>query len=137
MPVVNIHLTEGTGTAADHAELLAEATRIYCEVLDAPVERVRAYLTVHPAERWATAGRLVSHGGTPAPFFTAIVFADRSADQRHRLLVGFTDLIVKLCDVDRSTVRGQIVPVDPSDWGIGGEPASVKRAAEIAARAGG
>lgn len=137
MPVVNFHLTEGSATPDQARELLAEATRVYCEVLDAPVERVRAYITTHPVTLWATAGHTVADGGAPAPFFTAIVFADRPAEARHRLLAGFTDLLVKLLDVDRSSVRGQIIPVEPDDWGIGGEPASVKRAGEIAARAGG
>lgn len=137
MPVVNIHLTEGTATPEQARELLTEATRVYCEVLDAPIERVRAYITTHPAQLWATAGQTVADGGHPAPFFTAIVFADRPTAARHRLLAAFTDLIVKTLDVDRAHVRGRIIPVEPEDWGIGGEPASVKRAGEIAARRAG
>ena len=76
-------------------------------------------------------------GGAPAPYFTAIVLQGRPVEQRHRLLSGFTDLIVDVLGVERGRVRGRILQVDPDDWAIGGQPASVARQGEIAARAAG
>jgi phenylpyruvate tautomerase PptA (4-oxalocrotonate tautomerase family) len=133
MPIVEVHLIEGSHTAAQHADLLAALSTRYAEVLDSPPERVRAYLTLHRPEHWVT-------GGTPgadAPYFTALVLAGGPVEQRHRLLGAFTDIIVDVLGVDRASVRGRIVPVDPDDWAIGGVPASAARRGEIAARSPG
>lgn len=59
----------------------------------------------------------------------------RPTEQRHRLLAGFTDLLVDVLGVERRHIRGRIIQVDPDDWAIGGEPASAVRRGEIAARA--
>lgn len=130
MPVVEVHLVEGAHTPAQHAALLDGLSRTYAAVLESPIGRVRAFLTLHPPEHWATGGVL----GAPAPYFTALVLAGRPVEQRHRLLAAFTDVVVDVLGVERSLVRGRVVPVDPDDWGIGGVPASVARQAEIAAR---
>jgi phenylpyruvate tautomerase PptA (4-oxalocrotonate tautomerase family) len=86
----------------------------------------------HAPEHWATGGEI----GLEAPWFTALVLADRPADQRARLLAALTDVLVAQLDCERSLVRGQIVPVDAADWGIGGVPAAAARRAEIDARVG-
>lgn len=131
MPIVEVHLVEGRHTAAQHAELLAALSRRYAEVLESPIERVRAHLTLHAPEHWATAGE----PGVEAPYFTALALRGRPVEQRHRLLGAFTDVIVDVLGVDRRLVRGRIIQVDPDDWGIGGMPASAARRDEIAERA--
>ena len=131
MPVLEVHLVEGDHSPDEHARLLEHMSRRYAEVLESPLERVRAYLTFHRREHWATAG---ATGGEPAPYFTAIVLEGRPVEQRHRLLAEFTDLIVDVLGVTRSRVRGRIIQVPPDDWAIGGVPASGVRRDEIAAR---
>lgn len=131
MPIVTVHLLEGRHPAGQVSTLLAGLTQRYAAVLESPVERVRAFAQLHPPERWVTGG----DPGVEAPYFTALVLAGRPVAQRHRLLADFTDLIVDVLGVPRSSVRGRIVPVDPDDWGIGGVPASAARRQEIDARA--
>ena len=131
MPILEVHLVEGVHAAAQVAELLTRMSACYAEVLESPLERVRAYVTLHEPAHWATGGV----AGVEAPYFTAIVLEGRSAEQRHRLLGAFTDILVDTLGVDRRGVRGRIIPVSPDDWAIGGAPASSARAAEIAARA--
>jgi phenylpyruvate tautomerase PptA (4-oxalocrotonate tautomerase family) len=63
------------------------------------------------------------------------VLEGRPVEQRHRLLSGFTDILVDVLGVARSRVRGRIIQVHPDDWAIGGVPASGARRDEIAARA--
>lgn len=133
MPIVEVHLVEGAHTPAQHAALLGALSARYAEVLDSPLQRIRAHLTLHRPEHWATGGE----PGVSAPYFTAIVLAGRPVEQRHRLLASFTDVVVDVLGVDRAVVRGRIIQVDPEDWGIAGQPASAARRAEIAERAGG
>jgi 4-oxalocrotonate tautomerase family enzyme len=132
MPILEVHLVEGEHAAAQVAELLGRMSARYAEVLESPLERIRAYVTLHRPEQWATGGVT----GVEAPYFTAIVLEGRSAEQRRRLLGAFTDIIVDTLGVDRRGVRGRIIPVSPDDWAIGGVPASSVRSTEIAGRAG-
>jgi 4-oxalocrotonate tautomerase family enzyme len=134
MPIVEVHLVEGMHTAAQHSELLRAVSARYAEVLDSPLDRVRAYVTLHRPEHWATGGEPGS--ASSAPYFTAIVLEGRPAEQRRRLVEAFTDLLVDLLGVDRKLVRGRVIQVHPDDWAIGGVPASTARRSEIAARAG-
>jgi 4-oxalocrotonate tautomerase family enzyme len=132
MPILEVHLVEGEHTAAQHAELLTRMSARYAEVLASPLERIRAYVSVHRRELWATGGVV----GVEAPYFTAIVLEGRPAEQRRRLLEAFTDILVDTLGVDRKLVRGRIIQVSPEDWAIGGVPASAARSAEIAAWSG-
>ena len=130
MPILEVHLVEGMHTSTQHADLLRAISVRFAEVLEAPVERVRAYLTLHRPEHWAVGGE----PGRTTPYFTVVVLEGRSAEQRRRLLGALTDIIVDVLGVDRRDVRGRIKQVPPDDWGIGGVPASAIRRDEIAAR---
>lgn len=130
MPILEVHLVDGVHTPAQHSELLTSLSARYAEVLESPLDRIRAYVTLHRPEHWATGGEQ----GAPAPYFTAIVLQGRPAEQRRRLLGAFTDILVDVLGVDRRLVRGRVIQVDPDDWAIGGVPASVVRQSEIAAR---
>lgn len=135
MPVVNFHLVEGLSSPAQDEALLLGACRLYAEVLGAPMERVRAFITAHPANRFAVAGALVAQNGLHAPFFDFIVLDGRPLAERQRLLAGFTELLVESLGVRRELVRGSCRRVAPEDWAIGGEPASALRKDEVEARA--
>lgn len=135
MPVVNFHLVDGVSTPVQDAQLLSSATQLYCEVLQAPIERVRAFITPHAPGRFAVAGQLVADGAPHAPVFDFIVLEGRPLDQRQRLMAGFTDLLVDILGVRRELIRGSCRRVEPEDWCIGGQPASVLRADEVRARA--
>lgn len=136
MPVAHFHLVDGTWSEDQLGRLLEHASKVYAAVLESPVDRVRTYVVRYAAADVATGGMRVSDGGTPAPYFTAVVLAGRPEHQRHELLARLTDVVSEELSCDRSQVRGQVVQVDPADWGIGGRPASATRAGEIAARAG-
>ncbi len=99
-----------------------------------PIERVRAFITTHPSAQFAVAGELVSHNGLHAPYFDFIVMEGRPVEERHRLMAGFTDLLVDILGVRRDLVRGSCRRIEPQYWSIGGVPANVLRAEEIAAR---
>ena len=132
MPVAHVHVTGST--PEQRRDIGAEVTRIYAEVLEAPLERVRVFVMDHDPGDVTVAGVNLDEGGLPAPFFTAIVFESRPVEQRHRLLREVSEMLARVLDVDLAGVRGQVVPVAPDDWGIAGVPAAVARGGEIAAR---
>ena len=132
MPVLEVHLVEGLHTSAQHAELLVALSTRYAEVTDVPLDQVRAHLTLHRPELWANGG--IPADGRSAPYFTAVVFTDRAADLRRRLLGALTDLIVDVLGVDRRLVHGEVVPVQPDDWAVGGVPGGTSRRAFAATR---
>lgn len=131
MPIIHFHIADGYATKTQEEQLLVGASQLYAEILQCPIERVRAFLHVYPPSRCAVAGTLISRSSTRAPYFECSVLDGRPLDQRHRLLFGFTDLIVDILGVDRTLVRGQCKRVAPEEWSIGGKPASEQRAAEI------
>lgn len=134
MPIVNFHLVEGKTSPSQDERLLEEASRLYSEVLCSPMGRVRAFITAHSAGQFAVAGDLVSSNGLHAPYFDFIVLEGRPLEERHRLMAGFTDLLVDILGVSRDLVRGSCRRIGPEDWSIGGTPASHLRQAEIEAR---
>lgn len=135
MPVVNFHLIDTPANRAAVEPLLKGACALYAEVLGAPIERIRAFASFHQPAHFLAGGALCSAGGQNAPFFDFIVLDGRPLEQRHRLLAGFTELLVEVLGVERDAVRGCCRRVPPEDWAIGGVPASEKRSQEIAARA--
>jgi len=136
MPIVTFRLTDGVNSTESVQRLLVEASRLYARALDSPLERIRAFADLHPDGLVAVAGELVSQTPRNAPYFEFLVLAGRPVQQRHDLMRGFTDLLVDVLSAPRELVRGRAIVLDPDDWAIAGEPASVRRAGEIAARAG-
>ena len=132
MPILEVHLVEGAHTPAQHAELLTAISTRYAELLEQPREEVRAHITLHQPELWATGA--IPASGRSAPYFTAIVLADRPAELRRRLLGALTDLLVDVLRVDRRLVHGRIIPVQPEDWSVGGAPAGAPRRGQLSAR---
>lgn len=132
MPVAHFHLVDGSFSADQGQRLLTEASRLYADILNAPIDRIRAFIVRYGAMDVAVSGAFYA---SSSPYFTAIVLAGRPASQRQELLARFTDLVVDVLDVDRRGVRGRIVEVQPENWAIGGTPAAVARADEISARA--
>ncbi|MEU7812569.1 tautomerase family protein [Pseudonocardia sp. NPDC049154] len=135
MPVAHFHIVRRGVDPAQRRRLLVEASRVYAEVLDSPIERVRVFVVEYDPESAAVGGEVVAEGAPAAPYFTAIVLAGRPATQRQELLARLTDLVVDVLGAERRLVRGRIVEVAPENWAIGGVAAASVRADEIAARA--
>ena len=135
MPIVKYYLVEGQHTDDEIAGLLKRSCALLAEVLDSPIERVRAFAHEFRPQTVCVGGQLVSEGAAEAPYFRFMLLNGRPLEQRQRLLRGFTDLLVEELGVERSRVRGGMWLVEPEHWVIGGTPASELRQAEIAARA--
>lgn len=128
MPIVQFHLPEGLADADKQMRLLDRGSRLYADILDSPVDRIRAFLRTYGPTEYAT-GCIV--GGRPAPYFEFVVMDGRPLAQRQALMRAFTDLLVEVTGVPRDVVRGQCCHVSPEEWCIGGEPASAVRKPHI------
>lgn len=135
MPIVTYHLVAGQHDDADVSELLRRSCLLFAEVLDCPVDRVRALAEEHRPELACLGGELASEGAAPAPYFHFMLLEGRPLEHAQRLLAGFTDLLVEVLGTPRDRVRGGMWTVEPTRWAIGGRVASEARAAEVAARA--
>jgi phenylpyruvate tautomerase PptA (4-oxalocrotonate tautomerase family) len=132
VPIAHLYVVDPS--ADQRRRLGSEATRIYAEALDAPLDRIRVYIVGHQPEEVTVAGVGVDQGGAAAPYFTAVVLEGRSAAQRHAVMRGMSTLLAQVMHVDLAVVRGRIIRCDPEDWAIAGESASVVRATEITDR---
>lgn len=135
MPIVEFHLADKAYEDHQLERLLIESSRLYAEVLACPIDRVRVFINLHPPGLTAVAGVRVGQSGARAPYFHFLVLQGRSLEERHRLLSGFTDIVVRELNADRDTVRGGCWPIAPENWAIGGVAATRQRADEIASRA--
>lgn len=122
MPVLNFHLVQGQHKAARIEALLLRSSQFFAEVLCCPIDRVRVFVIEHAAQHACVGGKLVSQSDQVATYFTFIVLQGRSLEDRQRLLVGFTDLVVEILACPRELVRGGVTPVATEDWSIGGVP---------------
>lgn len=135
MPILNFHLVDDQFSQQQHEQLLLDSSRVFADILRCPIERVRAFITLHRPGLVAVGGELVSNSAARAPYFSFTVLAGRPLAERHALLARFTDIVVDVLEVERALVRGGIELVQPEDWSIGGVPASALRQAEVHARA--
>ena len=67
VPVLEVHLVEGDHAPAELARLLEAASRRYAEVLESPLERIRAHATLHAREHWAVAARRAARPRRTSP----------------------------------------------------------------------
>jgi len=130
MPLIQFHLVDGEYSDAQLRTLLERGSAAYAEVLESPVDRIRAFVTLHKPALWAIGGK-ADAAANRSPYFSAVMMAERPPEQRRRALAVMTDLVVEVLAVERDRVRGSINLVQAQDWGIGGVPASVIRAAEV------
>ena len=135
MPIVEYRVVAGRHSDDALADLLQRSCALLAEVLEAPIDRVRAVAHEIAPSRFCAGGTLVADGADEAPFFSFFLLDGRSEEQRAHLLAGFTDLIVECLGTRRELIRGGIWIVTPEDWAVAGVPAASARRAEIAARA--
>jgi 4-oxalocrotonate tautomerase family enzyme len=140
MPVANLHVLQGHPRAGLQ-RWIREASNAMCDILQAPADRLEVWVTEIDPQLWGIAGEPASEvfqnqarRSLEIPYIK-MVLMPRTREQYQRLIVELTAITGRVLDVDATRVRIQIDETHPERWGIGGQPASVLRAAEIAARA--
>jgi 4-oxalocrotonate tautomerase family enzyme len=140
MPVANIHVLAGHPRSSLKSWVREVSTAI-AEILNAPMDRLEVWVTEVDPDLWGICGVPASEvlqeqprRNSEMPFIKIVLLEGRSTEQHHRLIAELTEITARILDVDRERIRMQIDQVPPDRWGIGGTPASIRRAAEIAAR---
>ena len=141
MPVCNVIVLKGHPQAV-LKKLVVECSNTVHAVLEAPKDRLEVWVTeVEPAQ-WGLSGvpadEVLAQASRPEvemPFIRMVLLQGRTTEQYHRLIREITSTVANVLAMKPDRIRVQIDEVDPDRWGIGGVPAAVKRAAEIATRA--
>jgi 4-oxalocrotonate tautomerase len=131
MPVISIELMAGISEEVV-AELLDRAPARFAELIDAPIERIRARIDEVPANRWRVGGRADAE---PRPLIRLELMRGRPAELIERLMAEISALVAEILDIPVLATRLLIQEVDPAHWAIGGIPAGRVRADEVEARA--
>jgi 4-oxalocrotonate tautomerase family enzyme len=116
------------------AALLRRTAELFAEITESPVDRIRTQVHELHADSFAVGGIAIAESGVQAPFITLDLLEGRPIEQHAELVGRMSALVAELVGVPIERVRLRINVVKPTDWGIGGVPASELRRAEIESR---
>jgi len=140
MPVANIHVLAGHPRPV-LKQLLREASATFARVIEAPPDRLQVWITEVDPELYAIAGEpadeVLEHtprGQAEIPLIRMALMEGRPVEMLHRVMAEMSAVVARNLGGDPKRVRVQIDHVNADRWAIGGVPASVARAAELAAR---
>lgn len=140
MPVANLHVLAGHPRSA-LKQWIRDTSNALSEILAAPKDRLEIWVSEIDPELWGICGEPADEvlAATPRreaemPFIKMILMEGRTVEQLHRVIAELTAITARLLDVDAKRIRVHIEHAHPDRWGIGGVPAAVLRAGELAAR---
>jgi len=141
MPVAHINLLTGHSRAALR-QVIVEVSEAMSRILQAPKDRLFVWISEHERHLWGLGGvpaeEALAHGSLAdleMPFVQMVLMEGRPKEQAHAMIETISEILARVLGCDKQKIRIHIAGADPDRWGIGGVPASVLRAAEIAARA--
>lgn len=141
MPVAHINVLQGHPRSALR-QLIAEVSDAMARVLQAPKDRLEVWVTEIDPELWGVCGEPASEvlareprAQVEMPFIQMVLMEGRSKEQHHAIIAELTAITARVLGTQADRIRVHIAGADPDRWGIGGVPASIRRKAEIEARA--
>lgn len=143
MPVANIHVLAGHPRPV-LKKMLREASATLAEVIGSPIDRLQVWVTEVDPELYVIAGEPADEvlqqrprGEVEIPFIRMALMEGRPVELLHEVMTALSEVVARNLGGDPKRVRVQIDHVAPDRWAIGGVPASVSRAKELALRAAG
>ena len=141
MPVAHINVLKGH-TRQQLRQVLADVSSVVMKVLQAPADRLEIWITEIDPELWGVCGvpaedvlKESPMKDVEMPFIQMVILEGRTKEQHHALIAQVTEAVGNALGADKQRIRIHISETKPDLWGSGGVPASVRRAAEIQARA--
>jgi phenylpyruvate tautomerase PptA (4-oxalocrotonate tautomerase family) len=134
MPYLRIDLV-GPIDADTRRRLLVETAQLFADLIESDIARVRTVVHEIPADAFAVGGVPCSESGVQAPYITLDLFEGRPDAQHRALCEQIPRSVAGILGCPLEGVRLRVNEVFPGGWSIGGVQASLKRQAEIDARA--
>jgi 4-oxalocrotonate tautomerase family enzyme len=141
MPVAQINVLKGH-SKAQLRKLLVDVSDAVARVLNAPKDRLEIWINEVDPDLWGICGVPASEALQDStmeeiemPFVQMALMEGRTTEQYHQVISEVTDAVANATGATKARIRVHIDSVKPDLWGIGGVPAAVVRAKEIAARA--
>jgi phenylpyruvate tautomerase PptA (4-oxalocrotonate tautomerase family) len=140
MPIAQIHVLAGHPRPVLQ-QLVRDASATLARVIEAPIDRLQVWITEVDPALYAIAGEpadlvLARHprADIEIPLIRLALMEGRPVEVLHRVMAEMSAVTARVLGGDPQRVRVQIDHVAPDRWAIGGVPASVARADELAAR---
>jgi 4-oxalocrotonate tautomerase family enzyme len=140
MPVAHIRVLKGH-TRAQLRQLVTDVSNTVARILEAPKNRLEVWVTEIDPDLWGVCAEPASDvlarepmESVEMPFIQMVLMAGRTKAQYHALIADITDVVAGILGTRKERIRVHIAETQPDNWGIGGVPASIVRAAEIRAR---
>jgi 4-oxalocrotonate tautomerase family enzyme len=141
MPVAQINVLKGH-SKAQLRTLLVDVSEAVARVLNAPKDRLEIWINEVDPDLWGICGVPASEAMQDSsleqiemPFVQMALMEGRTTEQYHQVIAEVTEAVANATGAVKARIRVHIDSVKPDLWGIGGVPAAVVRAREIAERA--
>ncbi len=141
MPVANINLLKGHPREALR-EIIIGVSDAMSKILEAPEDRLFVWVTEHDHDCWGLSGVPASEAlasgdrrNLEMPLVQMTLMEGRPKEQLHAIMAAVTAVVAEGAGCDPKKIRVHVASASPDGWSIGGVPASVSRAAELATRA--
>lgn len=140
MPVAHINVLQGH-SRSQLRQLIVEVSDVVARILEAPKDRLEVWISEIDPDLWGVCGVPASEvladsplGQVEMPFIRMVIMEGRTEAQRFALIAEVTEVVARVLGTDKERIRFQLTQIQPDGWGIGGVPATIRRAAEIEAR---
>jgi len=140
MPLATLHVLAGHPRPVLKA-LLRELSATLARIMASPPDRLQVWIQEIDPELYAVAGAPADEAlaarpraEVEIPLVRLVMMEGRPQSQAEAAIRELTDVVARHLGSSRDRIRVEIQSVRPDRWGIGGEPASVLRAAELEAR---
>lgn len=142
MPVANLHVLAGH-PRENLKQWVRETSNALSEILAAPMDRLEVWVTEIDPDLWGIGGipasevlQQTARHDAEMPFIRIVLMEGRTVEQLHRVIAELNAITARLLNVAPDRIRIYIAHAHPDRWGIGGVPASIRRATELATRQG-
>jgi 4-oxalocrotonate tautomerase family enzyme len=141
MPAAHFNVLKGH-SRDQLMRLIREASDAMARVLQAPKDRLEVWVTEIDPDLWGIHGEPASEAlrsrslaEVEMPFIQMVLMEGRPKEQLHAIIAELSEITARVLGCNKEVIRVHIASAQPDGWGIGGVPASIRRAEELRARA--
>lgn len=118
MTVVTFRIPAALTTGVRCTKLLEKGSLLLAQLLDSPVESVRAFVQEYNSDHMSVGGAV--SGDLGSAFFECYVLAGHPKQQRRAVMYELTDLLATVLKIEPGSIRGTCIQVNVDDWCISG-----------------